>query len=107
VDHDKQIMARCINENCNLPLRSLSEGRLFQFEIISISLAANDETAAPFDEKPQRETVHFWLCGSCASTLTLVLEPARGLKLVPHEERISPATDFPAIPQNTFNARRC
>jgi len=107
VDFGKQIMARCINENCNLPLHSLSEGRLFQFEVISISLAASDETAAPFDEKPQRETAHFWLCGSCASTLTLVLEPARGLKLVPVQERASAATDFSVIPRGTFNARGC
>jgi hypothetical protein len=100
-------MARCINENCNLPLHSLSEGRLFQFEIISISLAANDAGVAPFDEKPQRETVHFWLCGSCASTLTLVLEPARGLRLVPHQERDSPVNDFLPIPRHSVNARGC
>jgi hypothetical protein len=96
-------MARCINENCNLPLHSLSEGRLFQFEIISISLAANDDTVAAFDEKPQRETVHFWLCGSCASTMTLVLEPVRGLKLVPTQERDSSASDFSPIRRDNLN----
>jgi hypothetical protein len=100
-------MARCINENCNLPLHSLSEGRLFQFEVISISLAANDETSAPFDEKPQRETVHFWLCGSCASTLTLVLEPARGLKLVPHREHAPTATEFSPTQRDPWTAREC
>jgi hypothetical protein len=80
------MIARCINENCNRPLHSFSEGRLFQFEVVSISLAASDETSAPFDEKPQCETVHYWLCGRCASSYTLVLEPAKGLKLVSHEE---------------------
>ncbi len=100
-------MARCINENCNLPLHSLSEGRLFQFEVISISLAAKDEGSAPFDEKPQRETVHFWLCGSCAASWTLVLEPARGLKLVPVREGDSAASGFSSIPRDTWNARGC
>lgn len=80
------MLARCINERCKRPLKSFPEGRLFQYEIISISLAATDDSSAPFDEKPKRETVHFWLCGSCASTLTLVLEPARGLRLVPMKE---------------------
>ena len=75
-------MVRCINETCNRPLQ-LSEGRLFQFEITLISLAVNDKNAAPFDEKPQREMLHFWLCGDCAARSTLVLEPVRGLKLVP------------------------
>ena len=79
------MLGLCANETCRRTLHSLATGRLYQFEVISISLSASDETAAPFDERPQRETVHFWLCGSCASAFTLVLEPARGLKLVPLE----------------------
>ena len=70
------MLARCVNEGCNRPLYSFTEGRLFQFEIVSISLAASDDKSAPFDEKPQRETLHLWLCGQCASTMTVVLEPA-------------------------------
>jgi hypothetical protein len=81
------MLARCINEGCNRPLYSFAEGRLFQFEVVSISLAASDEKSAPFDEKPQRETLHLWLCGQCASTMTVVLEPARGVKLISLEER--------------------
>ena len=106
MDCESQMTARCINENCNRKLHSFSEGRLFQFEIVSISLAANDETSAPFDEKPQRETVHYWLCGNCASTLTLVLEPARGLKLVLLEEHTSDVPKFSPTPQDMLNARR-
>ena len=59
---------------------------MFQFEVVSISLAVRDESKAPFDEKPHRKTVHFWLCGECASSFTVVLEPARGLKLLSLEE---------------------
>lgn len=80
------MLAHCANESCNRPLYSFSEGRLFQFEVISISVAASDEKSAPFDEKPQRETLHLWLCAECASKVTLVLEPARGVKMVPLEE---------------------
>ena len=75
--------AQCANKNCNRALQAFIEGRLFQFEVISISLAANDEASAPFDEKPERETVLFWLCGGCASRFNVILEPARGLRLVP------------------------
>jgi len=83
----KKMLARCINDGCNRPLYSFAEGRLFQFEVVSISLAASDEKSAPFDEKPQRETLHLWLCGQCASTMTVVLEPARGVKLISLEEK--------------------
>jgi hypothetical protein len=82
----KTMVGHCVNENCNRPLSALAEGRLFQFEVVSISLAVRDESKAPFDEKPHRKTVHFWLCGECASSFTVVLEPARGLKLVSLEE---------------------
>lgn len=85
------MLANCANESCTRQLHSFTEGRLFQFEIVSISLAATDEACAPFDEKPLRETVHFWLCGQCASNFNLVLEPSRGLKLVSISgERVEP-----------------
>lgn len=100
------MLARCINESCNRPLHSFSEGRLFQFEVVSISLAASDDTSAPFDEKPQRETVHFWLCGRCASNYTLVLEPARGVKLLAREHENSQATDRAAGPAEVVHGKR-
>lgn len=101
------MLARCVNESCKRPLYSFSEGRLFQFEVVSISLAASDEGSAPFDEKPQRETVHFWLCGGCASTMSLVLEPARGLKLVSVNDTPDAATEYSARPVDWLQAKRC
>lgn len=77
------MIARCINPNCGTPLHSFSEGRLFQFEVVSISVSATDETTGPFDEKPNTQTAQFWLCGRCAASLSLVLDPANGLKIVP------------------------
>ena len=101
------MLARCVNESCNRPLHSFSEGRLFQFEVVSISLAASDEGSAPFDEQPQRETVHFWLCGRCATTMSLVLEPARGLKLVSLEEQNVRTTEHSSAPPDVLQAKRC
>jgi hypothetical protein len=101
------MLARCVNENCNRPLHSFSEGRLFQFEIVSISLAASDENSAPFDEKPWRETVHFWLCGHCAATFTLVLEPARGLKLVSVGEVSSAGVEQAVSVPDLLHAKGC
>lgn len=102
-----EMLARCVNENCNRPLHSFSEGRLFQFEVVSISLAASDENSAPFDEKPQRETVHFWLCGRCASSYTLVLEPARGLKLVSVGEVGSEAREHVTLACDLLDVKGC
>ncbi len=76
-------MTSCVNRNCSRPLASFLEGRLFHFEVTSISVAADDTQKQEFDETPQRTGVYFWLCGSCAATMTLVLEPLGGLQLVP------------------------
>lgn len=74
------MLARCVNPTCYVPLQSFCEGRLFQFEVVSISISAADDN---FDEEPDRQIAHFWLCGRCANEMTLVLEPRRGLTLVP------------------------
>ena len=100
------MLAHCVNESCNRPVHAFSEGRLFQFEVVSISLSATDETAAPFDEKPLRETVHFWLCGNCAASYTLVLEPARGLRLIANEEQIAKIQEIRESPE-MLDLKRC
>jgi hypothetical protein len=77
------MIAHCVNPNCGAQLHSFVEGRLFQFEVVSISVSATDEASAPFDEEPKSQTAQFWLCGRCAATLSLVLEPINGLRIVP------------------------
>ena len=77
------MVAHCTNPDCRAPLQSFSEGRLYQFEIVSISIAASDSALNPFDEKPERQAVHYWLCGQCAESLDLRLEPLQGLQVIP------------------------
>lgn len=78
---------RCANSKCHLPRKSFSEGRLFQFEIVAISVAASDESSEPFDEKPERNIAHFWLCQNCASKMSLELDPQQGLRLIPLKDK--------------------
>jgi hypothetical protein len=104
------MLAYCVNPNCYVPLHSFSEGKLFQFEVVSISVAASDDTISPFDEKPERQTSHFWLCGRCADTLTLVLEPIKGLKVIPlgrEAEEISDLADVNLSEAEMRHTHRC
>jgi len=101
------MLAHCINDACNRALHSFSEGRLFQFEVVSISVAACDENSAPFDERPQRQTLHLWLCGRCASTMTLVLEPTRGVKVVPLEQRGDEGRETSTLRTAVPHAKQC
>ena len=77
------MVAHCVNPSCGARLHSFAEGRLFQFEVVSISVSATDDLGAPFDEEPRSQTAQFWLCGRCAASMTLKLEPTNGLKVVP------------------------
>jgi hypothetical protein len=88
------MVATCINPKCRSALHSFTEGRLFQFEIVSISVSASDDNLASFDEKPERQTAQFWLCSRCASTMHLLLEPMSGLKLVPIGAEMAGRTGF-------------
>lgn len=101
------MLAYCVNEGCNRPLHSFSEGRLFQFEVVSISVAASDDKSAPFDEKPQRQTLHLWLCGRCAAAMTLVLEPTRGVKVISLEERTPETRDLAEANTGLLHAKEC
>lgn len=77
------MVAHCVNPGCGAQLHSFAEGRLFQFDVVSISVSAADDPGAPFDEEPKSQTAQFWLCGRCAASVTLTLEPIHGLKIVP------------------------
>ena len=93
------MISQCANPSCGRPLTSLAEGRLFQFEITSISISAVDENSSQLDETPQRETVHFWLCSQCAATMTLTLEPLGGLRVLPVESVPPIPRDVTAVPK--------
>ena len=93
------MVSHCANPSCGRPLSSLAEGRLFQFEITSISISAVDEKSAQFDETPHRETAHFWLCAQCASTMMLTLDPLEGLRVLPLES-------LPSVPRSLAPDRK-
>ena len=95
------MLTHCVNPDCRVVLRSFVEGRLFQFEVISISVAACDDARLPFDEKPKRQLSHFWLCGSCASSFAVTLEPTHGLKLIPLDRIGSEASENPPLVHQT------
>lgn len=102
------MLAHCINQNCGELIHSLADGRLFQFEIVSISLSANDDARDSFDEEPYSQTAQFWLCGHCAMSVTLVLEASMGLKILPLADGDpSMARRSPDKPPPSFGKNSC
>lgn len=70
-------------------------------------MAASDEKSAPFDEHPERQTLHLWLCGRCASTMTLVLEPARGVKVASIAEQAKESKSVTNLGMDIPSAKEC
>ena len=78
------VTSHCANPNCAIPLRLLRDGRLFQFEVrqeLPTGGGPRDTFLTP--GRQPRNVSHFWLCGRCASTLTLVFDLLKGVIVKP------------------------
>ena len=78
--------SHCANPACAVPLRLLNNGRLFQFEVrpkASAGDGAADDDSRRTVPGISRKVSHFWLCGQCASQLTLIFDKVRGVVVRP------------------------
>lgn len=83
------VISKCANPLCSASFRYLHEGKLFQFEVRSFDELSIDPSTANHNEKPSREIECFWLCDSCASTMTIVCEPhTHRIAIVPLEDDV-------------------
>ncbi len=81
------MLSKCANPSCPTPFRYLREGRLYRIDVAS---AGEVRPHGPFlvnGRKGPGKIEHFWLCGSCAATLTLAFEREKGVTVVPRESQ--------------------
>ncbi len=73
------MVGRCANPECGIPFRYYRDGKLFRFELSapSTALTVRPETVT------QRRIEDFWLCGACASKMTLISEDGVGVRMRP------------------------
>ena len=62
------MLSKCLNPACTASFRYLRDGRIYQLEFPS----------SPNSPSPFRRREYFWLCGSCCSTMTVVLRDGHG-----------------------------
>ena len=74
--------SHCANPECAIPLRYLRDGRIFQFEVRPAPATPSSNVSA---KTGTRRLSHFWLCGPCASTLTLVFDVLQGIVVRPRK----------------------
>lgn len=74
------MLSKCANPSCSNQLIYLREGKIFVMEH-GPRPKLWQQDPAPAGHSTYLE--HFWLCGRCAETLTLVYDRERGVKVMP------------------------
>ncbi len=65
----------CANPGCGKPLHYLREGRIYVFD-------ASIATGSP-GKKKERQLEHYWLCGACAQSMTMVQDAQGWVRILP------------------------
>lgn len=73
------MVRKCANPECGTPFRYFREGKLFRFELSVPSTLAGVKSG----RETYRRIEDFWLCGSCASKMTLIWEKGMGVTTRP------------------------
>ena len=72
------MLAKCANPSCSTQLVYLREGKIFMVE----SPQPRPALVGPVGPKPQNRVEHFWLCGPCSSSMTLICDSHGSVKVV-------------------------
>jgi hypothetical protein len=90
------VVGKCANPECGVPFRYFREGKLFRFDLNAPSTLVRVQS----DAETHRRIEDFWLCGSCASKMTLISEDGVGVTTcpipLPHSRYRSRPPDIPA-----------
>ena len=87
------MVSKCANPACSTPFHYLREGKIFrvEVEVPRPLVSQNDPRTAngsknPFlvgARKPMLKLEHFWLCGPCSQSMSLLFEKNSGVSVVP------------------------
>jgi len=75
------MLSKCANPNCSKPFLYFREGKLFRWD--GLGIAEHPHLIKGTHDKPTRKTEFFWLCGSCASSVTVVFRKGTGVTVRP------------------------
>jgi hypothetical protein len=81
------MLSKCANPSCPILFRNLMKGRLFQVEASSDPTQHRANGHSP--KKPSRRVEHYWLCDSCAGSVTIVFRRNRELAVVPKRQALA------------------
>ena len=87
------MVSKCANPACSTPFHYLREGKIFRVEVEVTPPATAEDTFEPSNgnklpflveaRKPSRKLEHFWLCGPCSQSMSLLFDRENGISVIP------------------------
>ena len=74
------MVSKCANPRCSAPFHYLRDGKVFQ---LTVNQDPKAEPKLVSGQRTAHHIEHFWLCGACAQTMTLVVEKGKGVVATP------------------------
>ena len=82
------MLSKCLNQQCSARFRHLGNGRLFRIDFADAAKRNPwEQTAADYAQRTHA-VEHFWLCGRCAATMTVVLAKNGEVQVVELPQKI-------------------
>jgi hypothetical protein len=77
------MLSKCANPECSTPFLHLRDGKLFRWDARAVAIHLHHSGADASTKKPNHPVEFFWLCGKCASRMTLVFKEGIGVATRP------------------------
>jgi hypothetical protein len=101
------MLSKCLNSHCSATFRYLWQGRLYRIDFAEASRRSAHAGGRVATARRKAELIeHFWLCESCAATMTVELGEDGEVRPVPFEipVRKPPAGAMPTMHKLVANA---
>ena len=72
------MLSKCANHSCSNEFHYFGEGKVFEIRRETSSAATHGSPG-----KKRKRVEHYWLCSRCATTLTIALDSARNILVIP------------------------
>lgn len=76
------MLAKCANPECSAPFRYLHQGKLFQIEVDAGEGPLTRSGLTLVKGKPPQRVEYFWLCDTCARTMTMAYQKGAGARAI-------------------------
>jgi hypothetical protein len=85
------MLSKCANPNCSSTFLHLHDGKLFRWETQISNRNPTEFGADPTLNKSARHIEFFWLCQSCAASMTLQFQRGVGIVAIEAPPIVVPA----------------